>query len=112
MNKITELEDVSSLFEDGMTIGIGGFGAQRKPMSLIRKLCESGVQDLTVVTYGGPEVGMLLANGQVSRLLFTFVTLDSITLDPTFRAAREQGGLEVVEYDEGMLWWALYAAQL
>ena len=35
--RITEDEAVASL-EDGMTIGIGGWGSRRKPMSLVRAL--------------------------------------------------------------------------
>ena len=34
-----------------MTIGIGGWGSRRKPMSLVRAIVRSGVQDLTVVAY-------------------------------------------------------------
>ena len=47
-----------------------------------------------------------------AQLIFGFVSLDTIPLDPHFRAARQSGAIEVVEYDEGMLQWALYAAGL
>src|SRR5690606_28944038 len=33
-------------------------------------------------------------------------------LEPHFRAARERGAIEVMELDEGMLQWGLYAAAL
>ena len=38
------------------------------------------------------------------------MSLDSIPLDPHFRAARQQGRIEVAEYDEGMLRLGLQAA--
>jgi len=110
--RITEDEAVATL-EDGMTIGIGGWGSRRKPMSLVRALLRSDLKDLTVVSYGGPDVGLLCAAGKVRKLVYGFVSLDSIALEPHFRAARQGGTIpEVVEYDEGMLQWGLYAASL
>jgi glutaconate CoA-transferase subunit A len=70
----------------------------------------SGLTDLTVVSYGGPDVGLLCAAGKVKKLIFGFVSLDSIPLDPHFRAARQQGRIDVAEYDEGMVQLGLYAA--
>lgn len=110
--RITEDEAVASL-EDGMTIGIGGWGSRRKPMSLVRALLRTDLKDLTVVSYGGPDVGLLCAAGKVRKLVYGFVSLDSIALEPHFRLARQSGSIpEVVEYDEGMLQWGLYAAAL
>lgn len=93
-----------------MTIGIGGWGSRRKPMSLIREILKSELTDLTVVSYGGADVGLLCAAEKVRKVVFGFVSLDSIPLDPHFRAARQAGRIEVSEYDEGMLQWGLYAA--
>lgn len=104
--------EVVSRLRSGMTVGIGGWGSRRKPMSLVREILRSDLQDLTVVTYGGPDVGLLCAAGKVRKLIFGFVSLDSIALDPHFRAARQAGAVEVAEYDEGMLQWGLYAAGL
>lgn len=110
--RMTEDEAVATL-SDGMTIGIGGWGSRRKPMSAVRALLRSDLTDLTVVSYGGPDVGLLCAAGKVRKLVYGFVSLDSIALEPHFRAARQKGTIpEVVEYDEGMLQWGLYAASL
>jgi glutaconate CoA-transferase subunit A len=103
-------DDVVGQIHDGMTIGIGGWGSRRKPMSLVRALLRSQVRDLTVVSYGGPDVGLLCKAGKVRKLVFGFVSLDSIPLEPHFRAARQAGTIEVTELDEGMLQWGLYAA--
>jgi glutaconate CoA-transferase, subunit A len=105
-------DEVVSELRSGMTIGIGGWGSRRKPMSLVRAILRSGLGDLTVVSYGGPDVGLLCAAGKVRRLVYGFVSLDSIPLEPHFQAARQAGAIEVTEYDEGMLQWALYAAML
>ncbi len=103
-------EQVVAELRSGMTLGIGGWGSRRKPMSLVRAILRSPLRDLTIVSYGGPDVGLLCAAGKVRRLVYGFVSLDSIALDPHFRAAREAGAIESVEYDEGMLYAGLYAA--
>jgi glutaconate CoA-transferase subunit A len=107
--RMTE-DDVVSELRSGMTVGIGGWGSRRKPMSLVRAICRSDLRNLTVVSYGGPDVGLLLAAGKVERLVYGFVSLDSIPLEPHFRTARESGAVAVREWDEGMLQWGLYAA--
>ncbi|WP_206784705.1 CoA transferase subunit A [Amycolatopsis sp. MtRt-6] len=109
-DKRTTADDVVAELKDGMTIGIGGWGSRRKPMALVRAILRSPVRDLTVVSYGGPDVGLLCAAGKVKRVVFGFVTLDSIPFDPWFGRARETGAIEVTEYDEGMFGTALSAA--
>jgi glutaconate CoA-transferase subunit A len=109
--RCTEADVVAEL-RDGMTIGIGGWGSRRKPMSLVRAILRSPLDDLTIVSYGGPDVGMLCAAGKVRKVVYGFVSLDTIPLEPHFRAARQQGTVEAVELDEGMLQWGLYAAAL
>jgi glutaconate CoA-transferase subunit A len=109
--RITEDEVVAEL-RDGMTIGIGGWGSRRKPMALVREILRSPLKDLTLVSYGGPDVGLLCAAKKVRKIVFGFVSLDSIPLEPHFRKARESGEVEALELDEGMLQWGLYAAAL
>jgi glutaconate CoA-transferase subunit A len=109
-DKTMGLEEFASSIESGMTIGIGGWGSRRKPMALVRALLRTDVKDLTVVTFGGPDVGLLCAAGKVRKLVYGFVSLDSIALDPQFRAAREAGTIETAEYDEGMFVTGLRAA--
>ena len=109
-DKSTSLHEAVASIESGMTIGIGGWGSRRKPMALVRELLRSDVDDLTVVAFGGPDVGLLVRAGKVRKVVYGFVSLDSIPLDPLFTAAREAGGLEVEEYDEGMFVTGLRAA--
>ena len=107
--RATSAEVIGEL-RDGMTIGIGGWGSRRKPMALVREILRSDLKDLTIVSYGGPDVGLLCAAGRVRKLVYGFVSLDSIPLEPHFRAARQAGAIEAMELDEGMLQWGLYAA--
>jgi glutaconate CoA-transferase subunit A len=107
--RTTEREAVSEI-RDGMTIGFGGWGSRRKPMSIVREILRSSVKDLTVVSYGGPDIGILCATGQLKKAVYGFVSLDSIPLEPHFRKARQSGSIVAAELDEGMLQWGLLAA--
>jgi glutaconate CoA-transferase subunit A len=109
-DKRLSLDDLVGELRSGMTIGIGGWGSRRKPMAAVRAILRSDLTDLTVVAYGGPDVGLLCAAGKVARVVFGFVTLDSIPTDPHFKQARQTGAVEATEYDEGMFYLGLLAA--
>src|SRR3954453_7263825 len=109
--RMTE-EDVVGELRDGMTIGIAGWGSRRKPMSIVRAILRSDLRDLTVVAYGGPDVGMLCAAGKGRKAVYGFVSLDSIPLEPHFRTARQNATIDAMELDEGMLQWGLRAAAM
>lgn len=111
-DKRMTIEESIAELRDGMAIGIGGWGSRRKPMALVRAILRSSLRNLTVVTFGGPEVGLLCAAGKVSTVVYGFVTLDSVALDPHFRAARQHQTITAVELDEGMLQWGLRAAAM
>lgn len=104
-------DEVAGELRSGMTVGIGGWGSRRKPMALVRALLRSEVTDLTVVTYGGPDLGLLCSAGKVRKACYGFVSLDSAPFyDPWFAHARTTGAIEVREMDEGMLKCGLEAA--
>jgi glutaconate CoA-transferase subunit A len=109
-DRVLSVEDVAARISSGMTIGIGGWGSRRKPMALVRALARTGVKDLTVVSFGGPDVGLLIAAGAVRRVVAGFVSLDSIPLEPHYRQARQAGAVELTELDEGMMASGLLAA--
>lgn len=110
-DKRTTLDEAVASVESGMTIGIGGWGSRRKPMAFIRALLRTDVTDLTVVTYGGPDLGLLCSAGKVKRVYYGFVSLDSPPFyDPWFAKARTSGSIESREMDEGMLRCGLQAA--
>lgn len=110
LNKQVTIEQFVASLKSGMTIGIAGWGPRRKPMALVRAILRSDLTDLTIVAYGGPDVGMLCAAGKVKKVIFGFVSMDAIPLEPYFRKSREAGGLDIFELDEGMLQWGLKAA--
>lgn len=113
-------EEAAATVESGMTIGIGGWGSRRKPMALLRALLRTDVTDLTVVSFGGPDVGMLCAAGKVARTISAFVSPDvtvsvdppasSPGLEPHYRRARQSGTIAESPLDEGMVLLGLQAA--
>ena len=60
---------------------------------------------------GGADVGLLVRAGKVKKLVYAFVSLDSVPLEPNFQKARQEGTIpDVVELDEGMFQTGLRAA--
>ncbi|MDF1602580.1 CoA-transferase [Nocardioides sp. YIM 152315] len=110
-DKRMSIDEVVGELKDGMTIGIGGWGARRKPMALVRAILRSDLRDLTIVSWGGADVGLLARAGKIRKLVFAFVSLDSVPLEPNFQRARQDGTIpELVELDEGMFQAGLQAA--
>ena len=103
-------DDVIAELSSGMTLGVAGWGSRRKPMSLVRAILRSDIDDLHLVTYGGPDAGLLCAAGKVRKVTYGFVSLDSIPLEPHFRVARQTASVEVREFDEGAFYLGLLAA--
>jgi len=110
LNKTSSLSEIAGEIKSGMTLGIAGWGARRKPMAFVRELLKTDVKDLTVISYGGADVGMLASAGKIKKLIFAFVSLDAIPLEAHFRRARQAGEFEVMEVDEGMFQDGLKAA--
>ncbi|MHC3126002.1 CoA-transferase [Brevundimonas sp. GN22] len=111
-DKRMTLDEIVDQLQDGMTIGIGGWATRRKPMALVRAIARSKLKDLTVVAYGGPDIGLLAANNKIKKLIFSFVSMDQIPLEPHFRAARQNGQFDVLELDEGLYQLGLRAAAM
>ena len=109
-SKEMSIDDVIGRISSGMTVGIGGWGSRRKPMALVRAILRSDLTDLHIVSYGGPDVGLLLDAGKVSKLTYAFATLDSIPLEPLFSRARQERAAAFREWDEGMFQTGLRAA--
>jgi glutaconate CoA-transferase subunit A len=110
-DKRMTIDEVVAQIEDGMTVGIGGWGPRRKPMALVRAIVRSELKDLTIVSWGGADVGLLARAGKIRKLVYAFVSLDTVPLEPNFQRARQNATIpEVVELDEGMFQTGLYAA--
>ena len=108
--KLLSEDEVVAELRSGMTIAIGGWASRRKPMSIVRAILRSDLSDLTVLSHGGPDLGLLCAAGKVRKAIYAFATLDTIPLEPHFRRARESGAIADEPLDEGLVHLGLQAA--
>ncbi|MBU3075388.1 3-oxoacid CoA-transferase subunit A [Clostridium estertheticum] len=77
MNKIFEIEELKSIFKDGMTIMIGGFLDCGTPDTIIDMLVDLNIKDLTIIANdtGFPDkgIGKLVVNGQVKKVIASHI---------------------------------------
>ena len=95
-------EAIDGLLENGMTLAVGGFGLSGIPADLIDAVRDTNVRDLTVVSNNmgvdGKGLGVLLENGQVRRVISSYVGENK-----GFAAAYLAGTLEVEFAPQGTL---------
>ena len=84
-NKFISAEDAASMVKDGMTVMIGGFMAVGSPHSIIAKMVEKGVKDLTIIcndtAFPDKGIGLLVANKQVKRVITSHIGTNPCTIE-------------------------------
>jgi 3-oxoadipate CoA-transferase alpha subunit len=103
---------------DGATIAFGGFAMPGAPFNLIKALLEHGAKQLTLVanTTGGaqqprmPDIGMLVENGQVKKVICAFTAATRPTDVLPFTKYYESGEVEAELVPQGTLAERLRAA--
>tara|TARA_B110000503_G_scaffold135861_1_gene217169 strand:- start:1425 stop:2144 length:720 start_codon:yes stop_codon:yes gene_type:complete len=100
--RASALEALGETVRDGMTIAVGGFGLSGIPTNLITALRDTGVRELTVVSNNmgvdGKGLGIILENGQVTRVLSSYVGENKL-----FAEQFLNGSLEVEFVPQGTL---------
>lgn len=100
---VSAAEAIASI-PDGAVVGIGGFVTTNKPMALLRQLIRTGRRNLTVVaTTGSLEIDMLIARGQVERLITPYVGAEGLAPIAPLFAAHANRDVIVEEVDLGTL---------
>lgn len=111
--KLADIEEVCNEFvKDGCHVGIGGFQLTSRPMSLVRQIIRSEIENLTIISPpAGLDVDLLVASGCVKELIVPYVGAETLVgIGPAYRRAVEKGELSVKEYDTGMILTGLKAA--
>ncbi|MBY0331072.1 MAG: CoA transferase subunit A [Acetobacteraceae bacterium] len=103
---------------DGSVVGFGGFAGPGTPYNLTRALLEQGAKRLTCVanTTGGahqprlPDIGMLVENGQVAKVVCSFTAATRPTDTLPFTKYYESGECDAELVPQGTLAERLRAA--
>ncbi len=77
MNKMISMEEVSTLFTDGMTIMAGGFMGVGTPQELVSAMLEANVRDITLIAndtaFTETGVGPLIVNRRVKKVIASHI---------------------------------------
>ena len=116
--QVDSFDEAVADIPDGATIGFGGFAMPGVPFNLIKALLGRGVVQLTLVanTTGGaqqprmPDIGMLVENGQVRKVICAFTAATRPTDVLPFTKYYEAGEVEAELVPQGTLAERLRAA--
>ena len=116
--QVDSFDEAVADIPDGATIGFGGFAMPGVPFNLIKALLGRGVVQLTLVanTTGGaqqprmPDIGMLVENGQVKKVICAFTAATRPTDVLPFTKYYEAGEVEAELVPQGTLAERLRAA--
>jgi len=103
IHKIVGVEESIEGLKDGSSILIGGWGPFRKPMEIVRRIARSTIKDLTVLSFAGMDLDLLIGAGKVKTAIFGFVSFEGAPGGPgNFKRARCSGSVEMKELSEYM----------
>ena len=116
--QVGNFRDAVQDIADGSTIAFSGFAMPGVPFNLIQALLEQGAKQLTLVanTTGGaqqprmPDIGMLVENGQVRKVICAFTAATRPTDVLPFTKYYESGEVEAELVPQGTLAERLRAA--
>jgi acyl CoA:acetate/3-ketoacid CoA transferase alpha subunit len=93
-SKVGKLSDITKIIKDGDKVAVGGAWLGSHPMAIIREIIRSRIKNLTAITVvGSIDIDLLIGAGCLSRLIFSFVSMEAFGLAPNFRRAIEKEGL-------------------
>lgn len=102
MNKIVSLQAAVDKVQDGMVLMVGGFLTSGGPNQLMDALAYKGVKNLTIIcndaAYAHKGMGQLIANGQVRKIITSYVGSNTAAVDQM-----NAGSLEVEFVPQGTL---------
>jgi 3-oxoadipate CoA-transferase alpha subunit len=108
---VGSFRDAVADIPDGSTIAFGGFAMPGTPFNLIKALLEHGAKRLTLVanSTGGaqkprmPDIGMLVENGQVAKVICAFTAATRPTDPIPFTKYYEAGEVDAELVPQGTL---------
>lgn len=109
---VSSIPDAVARIENGMTVSVGGFGADNHPMAVIREMIRQKKKDLTVIASAtaGLDCDLLIGAGCVRKIIAPYMGLEMFCpIGHNFRKYAEAGDIEVWECSEYTLYAGLFA---
>ena len=102
IDKTCLVENIRSLFKDGITVMVGGFGVPGTPFTLIDALLTTGASDLILIKNEANEDHMglskLIEAGRCKKIITSHLGLNATVI-----GIMNRGGIEVEFYPQGIL---------
>ncbi|MGE6631630.1 CoA transferase subunit A [Bacillus sp. NPDC077027] len=102
MKKTSTLDEVMTVFQDGMSLMFGGFGGVGTPPTLIEAILDANIHDLVLIgnDAGFPHIGVgrLISENRVKKIIASH-----IGSNPVAGKKMQEGTLEVMFYPQGIL---------
>lgn len=102
MNKLISLTEALEKIKDGMVLMVGGFLTSGGPNSLMDRLAESNVKDLTIIcndsAFDDKGMGKLFSNRKVKKIITSYIGLNQSAVEQM-----NAGTLEVEFSPQGTL---------
>ncbi|MBN2898209.1 MAG: acetate CoA-transferase subunit alpha [Clostridia bacterium] len=102
MKKLMNIDEAAAHIKDGMTVMLGGFLGVGAPSTVIDKMIENGVKDLTVIandtSFPDQNIGKLVVNKQVKKVIASH-----IGTNPETGRQMNENEMEVILVPQGTL---------
>jgi len=108
--KYVNLSDIGKIIKSNSTIAIGGFTINRKPISIIREIAKSKVNNLNLYTLAGSlDVDLLIESSKVKKISAAYVGYEGLGLSKIVRKAVESGEVFFEDLTEILYYFRLKA---
>lgn len=108
--EIIELSKIKDVIKSDSLIAIGGFTINRKPISVIKEICNSQISNLHLYFLAGSiDVDMLIEKSKVSKISAAYVGYEGLGLSQITRRAVESGEVLFEDLTEILYYYGLKA---
>lgn len=101
-SKEMSLAEAGKIIASKNSLSLAGSQMVNSPMALIRAGIRAGASGMTIIPAidASMAVDVMIAAGMVDTLFVSYVGFETLGLAPAFRAAAENGTLNIIEADE------------
>jgi len=90
--KYIDLSDIGKIIKSNSTIAIGGFTINRKPISIIKEIIRSDINNLNIFTLAGSlDVDLFIENSKTKKIYAAYIGYEGLGFSKTIRNSVESG---------------------